>query len=34
MRRGERPPTWFAPAVWSGLAAAGALLALVASMGE
>jgi hypothetical protein len=29
MRNTERPPKWFAPALWSGLAAAGALLALV-----
>lgn len=30
MRRGKRPPNWFVAALWSGVAATSALLAVVA----
>ncbi len=33
-RRGKRPPWWFAPALWTGIAGAAALLAAAISTAQ
>lgn len=33
-RKTKRPPWWFAPALWAGLAASAAMIAAVATTGS